>query len=51
MRFDNTVGHYCGQPIQGTVTFSDHVHVIGSGGRAFSQMSPAEVDRYIEDRR
>ena len=48
--FDEAAGTYYGMPINGTSTFPDLVHVIGSPGRAFSSMTPDEIDPFLEAR-
>jgi len=44
--FDEITGYFYGGPIRSTSTFPRLVHVVGSGGRPFSTMSPNEIDAY-----
>ncbi|MGO8826222.1 MAG: hypothetical protein ACLQU9_13415 [Acidimicrobiales bacterium] len=49
--FDVPAGTHYGMPIQGTSTFTDFAHVIGGSGRAWSSMTPTEIDEWVESRR
>jgi len=47
VRYDEPTGGWCGSPCLGTLTHPDLVHVIGAPGRAFSTMSPAEIETFV----
>lgn len=46
--FDQPAGLHFGMPINGTVCPPDFVHVLGGPGRAWSSMTPAEIDQYLD---
>lgn len=46
--FDEPAGLHFGMPINGTVCPPDFVHVIGGPGRAWSSMTPAEIDAWLD---
>jgi hypothetical protein len=48
VRYDQPTGGWCGSPCLGTVTFPDLIHVIGGPGRAFSTMSPIEIETFVD---
>jgi hypothetical protein len=47
--FDEPAGTWCGMPIHGTCSGLELVHVIGGAGRAWSSMTPDEIDEFLED--
>lgn len=47
-RFDEPAGTHFGQPIDGTVNPAALHHVIGGPGRAWSEMTPAEIDEWLD---
>ena len=49
--FDEPAGTWCGMPINGTNSGPDLVHAVGGAGRAWSSMTPDEIDTYLENRR
>jgi hypothetical protein len=51
VKFDQPTGGWCGYPILGTHTFPLDVHLIGSGDRPFSDMTPDEIEVLHEVRR
>jgi hypothetical protein len=51
VKFDQRTGGWCGYPILGTHTFAWGVHLIGSGERPFSEMTPDEIEALHEVRR
>ena len=51
VRFNQRTGGWCGFPIMGTSTFPFCIHVIGSSGRPFSDMTPGEIQDLHEERR
>ena|SRR6516165_445046 len=48
--FDQPAGTWCGMPIDGTCSGPELVHVIGGPGRAWSSMTPDEIDAFLKDR-
>jgi hypothetical protein len=46
--YDQPTGGWCGSPCLGTLTFPRLVHVIGGPGRAFSTMTPSEIEAFVE---
>jgi hypothetical protein len=51
VRFESRTGGWCGYPILGTDTFPWLVHIIGGGGRPFSDMTPDEIwELYLQRR-
>lgn len=51
VQFDETVGYWCGMPINGVSAFPNQIHVIGSTERPFSEMTLPELDALHEERR
>jgi hypothetical protein len=51
VKFDEPAGTYYGMPIQGSSTFPGNVHVVGTGERPFSSMTPIEIEEHHEVRR
>jgi hypothetical protein len=51
VRFDKPAGTYYGGPINGTSTFVNMVHVIGTDEPPYSSMTPSELEARYEDRR
>jgi hypothetical protein len=51
VKFDQPTGGWCGYPILGTQTFPWDIHLIGSGDRPFSEMTPDEIEALHEVRR
>ena len=49
--FDEPEGTHYGMPIQGTQSGVDEVYIIGGPGPAWSEMTPAEIDGWLESRR
>ena len=51
VKFDEPAGTYYGRPIRGSSTFPGNVHVVGTDERAFSSMTPTEIEELHEVRR
>lgn len=49
--FSPPAGCYYGRPIRGSSTFVEMLHVVGSGERPLSTMTPAEIESLYEIRR
>ncbi len=51
VQYDEPAGTYYGMPIRGSSTFPGNVHVVSTGERPFSSMTPKEIEELHEVRR
>jgi hypothetical protein len=47
--FASPAGRYYGQPIKRASTFTWMIHVVGSGERPFSSMTPDEIEALYQE--